>query len=70
MAYLKFFDDRFGDLYEVYFNGETGEFQGASRSVGEVGREVITYETLSEIPPYHRNKIEHHIWIKLHPPKE
>ena len=70
MAYLKYFDDRFGDLYEVYFDEETGKFQGAMRSVGEVGREAITYETLAEIPPYHRNQIEHHIWTKLHPPKE
>lgn len=66
MAYLKYYDTRFGDLYEVYFDGETGEFEMAVRSVGEVGRDAIYYDRLSEIPPFHRNQIEHRIWSNLH----
>lgn len=68
MAYLKYYDNRYGDLYEIYFDEETGEFQGAMRSVTEVGHDGIYYELLSEIPPYHRNQIEHLIWKRLHPP--
>lgn len=68
MAYLKYYDNRFGDMYEVYFDPETGEFEGAMRSIGELGRESIYYDTLNEIPPFHRNQIENQIWNKLHPP--
>jgi hypothetical protein len=67
MAYLKYFDDRYGDYYEVYFDENTGEFQGARRSIGDVGVDPIYYEYISELPPYHRNRIEHLIWQKLHP---
>jgi hypothetical protein len=68
MAYLKYYDNRFGDMYEVYFDSDTGEFEGAMRSVGELGRESIYYDTLNEIPPFHRNQIENQIWNRLHPP--
>ena len=67
MAYLRYFDDRYGDHYEVYFDSTTGEFQGATRSIGEIGRDPIYYDLLSELPPFHRNQIEHQIWLKLHP---
>lgn len=67
--YLKYYDNRFGDMYEVYFTDE-GEFEGAVRSIGELGRESIYYDVLSEIPPFHRNQIENLIWNKLHPNHE
>jgi hypothetical protein len=65
--FIKYYDNRFGDFYEIYANDETGEFEMAVRSVGEVGRDSIYYDRLSDIPPYHRNQIEHIIWQKLHP---
>lgn len=66
MAYCKYYDNRFGDFYEVYFTDD-GEFEMAVRSVGEIGRDTIYYDRLCDIPPYHRNQIEHMIWQKLHP---
>jgi hypothetical protein len=68
MPYLKYYDNRFGDLYEVYFTDD-GEFEAAVRSVGEVGRDSIYYDRLIDIPPFHRNQIENRIWQTLHPPK-
>lgn len=62
MAYFKFFDKRFGDLYEIYTDDVTGDFEAAVRSVGEVGRDPIYYDRLSDIPPSHRNQIESMIW--------
>jgi hypothetical protein len=71
MAYLRYYDDRFGDMYEVYYSSADGEFEGAARHVGgEVGKETIYYDLLSEVPPYHRNRIEHKIWQRLHPPSK
>jgi hypothetical protein len=67
MAYLRYYDDRYGDLYEVYFDSETGEFRGARRNVGEVGHDVIYYDQLGELPVYHRRQIEKQIWKLLHP---
>jgi hypothetical protein len=68
MAYLKYYDDRFGDMYEVYYTAHTGEFETAVRHIGgEIGKDVIYYDYLSELPPLHRNQIEHLIWLKLHP---
>jgi hypothetical protein len=64
--YLKYYDNRFGDFYEVYLDDE-GEFEMAVRSVGEIGRDTIYYDRLCDIPPSHRNQIEHAIWMKLHP---
>jgi len=68
MAYLRYFDTRYGDLYEVYFDEESGEFEGAMRSTGDIGRDGIYYDLFTDIPPFHRNQIEHLIWQKLHPP--
>lgn len=68
MAYLRYYDPRYGDLYEIYFNDNTGEFEGAFRSAGGiVGNDPIYYATLSELPPFHRDKVEHLIWTRLHP---
>jgi hypothetical protein len=63
--YIKYYDNRFGDLYEVYLDDD-GKFEAAVRSVGEVGRESIYYTRLSDIPDWHRNQIEDLIWHKLH----
>jgi hypothetical protein len=68
MAYIQYFDDRYGDLYEVYTDDVTGEFEAALRSVGgEVNGEKIHYMNLSDIPPYPQNQIEHIIWKRQHP---
>lgn len=69
MAYLRYYDTRYGDLYEVYFNDNNGKFEGAVRSAGGiVGNDPIYYTTLSDLPPIHRDQIEHLIWIRRHPP--
>lgn len=70
MAYLRHYDSRYGDLYEVYFDDETGAFQSAMRSPVSVGRDTIYYDTLSELPLFHRNQIEHLIWQQRHPKKD
>jgi hypothetical protein len=67
MAYLRYFDQRYGDLYEVYFNDDTGAFESATRSTNDVGRDTIYYDSLSELPVIQREQIEYRIWQKLHP---
>lgn len=68
MAYIQFFDTRYGDLYEVYTDDVTGEFESALRSVGgAIGSEKIFYHLLSELPPSTRNQIEQIIWQRTHP---
>lgn len=68
MAYLRYYDPRYGDLYEVFFDDNTGEFEYAARSAGGiVGNDPIYYANLSDLPPSHRDQIEHLIWIRLHP---
>lgn len=68
MAYLRYYDGRFGDLYEVYFDDATGKFEGAVRSAsGIVGNDPIYYSTISDVPPSHRDQIEHLIWKRQHP---
>jgi hypothetical protein len=57
--YLRHYDERFGDLYEVYASDDTGEFQGALRSLDDIGRNTIYYDRLVDIPPVARNAIEH-----------
>lgn len=68
MAYLRYYDNRYGDLYEIFFDDNTGKFEHAARSAGGiVGNDPIYYATLSDLPPFHRDQIEHLIWIRLHP---
>jgi hypothetical protein len=67
MAYLRYFDQRYGDLYEVYFDDETGAFESATRSTGNIGNDIIYYDSLGELPTIQREQIEHLIWQKLHP---
>ena len=68
MAYIRYFDPRYGDLYEVYTDDVTGKFESALRSVGgELGGEKIYYTLLSELPPSHRHSIEQLIWQRAHP---
>jgi hypothetical protein len=70
MAYLRYFDNRYGDLYEVYTDDVTGQFAGALRSIGgDIAGEKIHYSLLSDLPPHHRNHIEQLIWKHSHPPK-
>lgn len=68
MAYMRFFDSRYGDLYEVYTSDHNGRFECALRSIGgNVASEKIYYANLSDLPPHHRNQIEQLIWQHLHP---
>ena len=68
MAYLRYYDNRFGDLYEVFFDDATGKFEYAARSAGGiVGNDAIYYSNLSDLPPHHRDQVEHLIWIRTHP---
>lgn len=68
MAYLRYYDSRYGDLYEVYFTDHNGQFEGAFRSAGGiVGNDPIYYDKLSELPLPQRDKIEHLIWTATHP---
>lgn len=69
MAYLRYYDPRYGDLYEIYYNEESGDFEGAFRSAGGiVGNDPIYYSTLNELPIFHRDKVEQLIWTRTHPP--
>lgn len=61
--YIRHYDDRFGDMYEIYLNDQTQEFEGALRSVEAIGMKPIYYEQLKDIPPVQRNAIEHAISI-------
>lgn len=56
-TYFRYYDPRYGDTYEVYLDHD-GNFQTAARSVEAIGRDVIYYDSLSDIPPLHRNTIE------------
>ncbi len=66
MAYLRYFDSRYGDLYEVYTTDGTGVFECALRSIGGDTGEKIYYTRLSELPPLHRSQIENLIWNHQH----
>jgi hypothetical protein len=57
-TYLRYYDERFGDVYEIYLNKFTGEFESACRSVEALGRDPIYYYDFDEIPVAHRGPIE------------
>jgi hypothetical protein len=68
MAYIQYFDPRFGDYYEIYTDDITEKFESAMRSVGgAISGEKIYYSLLSELPPHARHDIEHIIWKRSHP---
>jgi hypothetical protein len=56
-GYLRYYDSRYGDMYEIYLNVD-GSFLSAARSVEALGRNPIYYDKLADIPPFHRNAIE------------
>lgn len=56
-TYFRYYDPRYGDTYEIYLDND-GNFQTAARSVEVIGRDVIYYDSLADIPPLHRNAIE------------
>lgn len=56
-TYLRYYDSRFGDVYEVYTDHE-GEFITACRSLDAFGRSPIYYDSLDDIPALHRGAIE------------
>lgn len=57
-TYLRYYDERFGDLYEIYTNPDDGSFHSARRSTEAIGRDPIYYDDLNEVPPVHRHHIE------------
>lgn len=57
-TYFRYYDPRYGDTYEIYLSPSDGAFLSAYRSVEQIGRDPIYYDSLSEIPPSHRNEIE------------
>jgi hypothetical protein len=59
-TYFRYYDDRFGDIYEINTDSD-GNFVSAQRSVEAIGRDTIYYDDLKDIPPLHRNAIEHMI---------
>jgi hypothetical protein len=67
MAYIRYYDKRYGDLYEVYLDDDTGAFESAMRSTGDIGRDPIYYASLNELPIIQREQIEYLIWQRLHP---
>lgn len=56
-TYFQWYDPRYGDTYEIYTDPE-GDFHSARRSTGRFGSEPIYYDSLAEIPPFHRATIE------------
>lgn len=64
MSYHRHTDNRFGDIYEIYTDDESGDFQSAVRSVDAIGRDPIYYDKLEEIPQPQRNAIENLLWKK------
>lgn len=56
-TYLRYYDPRFGDTYEIYLTLD-GVFHSACRSVEQIGRDPIYYDALEDIPQPHRNAIE------------
>ena len=59
-ATINYFDERTGDLYVVQLDAN-GDFAHALRYVDRVGREVIAYERMAELPSYVRVAIEHEL---------
>ncbi len=57
-TYLRYYDPRYGDVYEVYLSAEDGSFESACRSVDTLGRDPIYYDALEDIPVVQRNAIE------------
>lgn len=64
MSYHRYFDTRFGDIYEVYTDDVTGEFESAVRNLDSLGRDPISYTRLQDIPQPQRNAIENLLWKK------
>lgn len=70
MSYHRYTDQRFGDIYEVYTDDESGEFQSAVRSFDRIGHDSIYYDRLVEIPQPQRNAIENLLWKKQSPSQQ
>lgn len=57
-TYLRHYDERFGDVYEIHLTHE-GEFMTAMRSVEQFGRDPIYYGSIDELPVHTRAMIEY-----------
>lgn len=62
MSYHRYYDKRFGDLYEIYTDDTTGEFESARRSMETPGVDSIYYDRITEIPQPQRHAIENLLW--------
>lgn len=60
---LVYNDFRYGDRYEVELD-DSGDFAFARRYPDNIGAHPVTYERLTDIPPFHRHEIEQRIWQK------
>ena len=54
---LTYYDSRFGDTYEIHVD-EDGEFESAYRFPDRIGFNPIVYDSIHEIPSFHRRAIE------------
>lgn len=59
-ATINYFDERTGDLYVIQVTPDN-DFAHALRYVDRVGREVVAYDRLSDLPSYIRVAIEHEL---------
>ena len=54
---LTYYDNRFGDTYEIHIDDD-GEFESAYRFPDRIGFSPIIYDSITEIPTFHRRAIE------------
>jgi hypothetical protein len=54
---LSYYDIRFGDTYEIHID-DNGEFESAYRFPDRIGYCPIIYDSINEIPTFHRRAIE------------
>ena len=55
--YLRYYDERFGDVYEIYTDHDCN-FITACRSLEAFGRNSIYYDDIEQIPLHVKAKIE------------
>lgn len=57
-TYFRYYDTRYGDVYEIYLDSSDMSFVSACRSVEALGRDPIYYDALEDIPQNARHAIE------------
>ncbi len=66
-GYLRYYDPRYGDTYEIYLDRE-GNFISAARHIGAIGQDPIFYDHVSDVPTVHQAGIRD--LIRQHQPKD